>query len=125
MPLQKLPIRPHGGFTRRQFLHTTALVGAAALTGCATAAPRKLSANDKLNIGVVGAGGKGSSDTDHCAGENIVALCDVDTNTLAERKKKYPNARTYQSWREMLKSEPTLDAVIVATPDHMHAIVAA
>ena len=125
MPLQKLPIGPHGGFTRRQFLHTTALVGAAALTGCATAAPRKLAANEKLNIGVVGAGGKGASDTEHCSTENIIALCDVDTNTLAQQKKKYPNARTYQSWREMLKKEPTLDAVIVSTPDHMHAMVAA
>lgn len=95
------------------------------MTGCATAAPRRLSASDKLNIGVVGAGGKGSSDTDHCADENIVALCDVDTGTLAKRKEKYPNARTYQDWREMLKKEKTLDAVIVATPDHMHAMVAA
>ncbi len=125
MALQNLPIGPRGGFTRRQFLHTTALVGAAALTGCATAAPRKLAANEKLNIGVVGAGGKGASDTEHCATENIIALCDVDANTLAQAKKKYPNARTYQSWREMLKKEPTLDAVIVSTPDHMHALVAA
>jgi len=112
-------------FTRRQFLYTTAFAGAAALTGCATTGPRRLSAGDKLNIGVVGAGGKGSSDTDHCSDENIVALCDVDTNTLAKRKEKYPNARTYQDWREMLQKETSLDAVIVSTPDHMHAMVAA
>ncbi len=125
MALHNLPIGPRGGFTRRQFLQTTALVGAATLTGCATAAPRKLAAGEKLNIGVVGAGGKGASDTEHCSTENIVALCDVDADTLAQAKKKYPNARTYQSWREMLKKEPTLDAVIVSTPDHMHAMVAA
>ena len=95
------------------------------MTGCATTGPRRLSAGDKLNIGVVGAGGKGSSDTDHCASENIVALCDVDTKTLASRKEKYPNARTYQDWREMLEKEKSLDAVIVSTPDHMHAMVAA
>lgn len=112
-------------FTRRQFIYTTAIAGAAAFTGCATAQPRRLSANDKLNIGVVGAGGKGSSDTDHCATENIVALCDVDSNTLASRKQRYPNANTYQDWRIMLEKEKTLDAVIVATPDHMHAVVAA
>ncbi len=113
------------GFTRRQFIYTTALAGAAAFSAPAWAAPRKLSAGDKLNIGVVGAGGKGSSDTDHCASENIMALCDVDTNTLAKRKQKYPKANTYQDWREMLEKEKTLDAVIVATPDHMHALVAA
>ena len=112
-------------FTRRQFIYTTAIAGAAAFTGCVHAQPRRLSANDKLNIGVVGAGGKGSSDTDHCASENIVALCDVDSGTLASRKEKYPGANTYTDWRVMLEKEKTLDAVIVATPDHMHAVVAA
>ena len=125
MALHNLPRGPQSGFTRRQFIYTTAVAGAAALTGCATRGPRRISANDKLNIGVVGAGGKGSSDTDHCASENIVALCDVDATTLAKRKDKYPNARTYQNWREMLEKEKSLDAVIVATPDHMHAMVAA
>ncbi|NOS71342.1 MAG: Gfo/Idh/MocA family oxidoreductase [Verrucomicrobia bacterium] len=125
MKSKNRPIESQSGFTRRQFLYTTAFAGAAALTGCATAGPRQLSAGDKLNIGVVGAGGKGSSDTDHCSDENIVALCDIDTATLAKRKEKYPNARIYQDWREMLKKEKTLDAVIVATPDHMHAMVAA
>ncbi|MEI2724886.1 MAG: Gfo/Idh/MocA family oxidoreductase [Verrucomicrobiota bacterium] len=125
MSKHDLPIGPQGGFTRRQFLYTTALAGAAALTGCATRAPRRLAAGEKLNIGVVGAGGKGASDTDHCASENIIALCDVDMATLAKRKEKYPDARIYQDWREMLKQEKTLDAVIVSTPDHLHAIVAA
>jgi len=125
MASTKSLIGPQGNFTRRQFIYTTAIAGAAAFTGCATRKPRRISANDKLNIGVVGAGGKGSSDTDHCAGENIVALCDVDTKTLDSRKAKYPNAKTYQNWREMLEKEKSLDAVIVSTPDHMHAMVAA
>ena len=112
-------------FTRRQFIYTTAIAGAAALTGCATRKPRILSPNEKMNIGVVGAGGKGSSDTDHCASENIVALCDVDNRTLASRKEKYPQAKTYNDWRVMLEKEKNLDAVIVATPDHVHAAVAA
>jgi hypothetical protein len=114
-----------GGYTRRQFIYTTAIAGAAALTGCATAAPRRLSANDKLNIGVVGASGKGSSDTDHCAGENIVALCDVDSNKAANQRKKYPDAKFYKDWRVMLEKEKSLDAVIISTPDHTHAVVAA
>ncbi len=112
--------------TRRQFIYTTALAATgAALAGCAAPKARFVSPNSKLNIGVVGAGGKGSSDTDHCAGENIVALCDADGDTLAKRKQKYPNAKTYQDWRKMLEQEKSLDAVIVSTPDHTHAVVAA
>ncbi len=117
-----MPVTP---FTRRQFIASTALASAALMAGCTTRPrPRRVSANDKLNIGVVGAGGKGSSDTDHCSSENIVALCDVDETTLNSRKQKYPNARIYTDWRQMFDKEKSLDAVIVATPDHMHAIVA-
>ncbi|HEX5222661.1 MAG TPA: Gfo/Idh/MocA family oxidoreductase [Verrucomicrobiae bacterium] len=112
------------GFTRRQFIYTTTLAGLAITTRNLSGAPRKLSAGDKLNIGVVGANGKGQSDTDHCASENIVALCDVDSSRAAGQLKKYPNAKFYQDWRVMLEKEKGLDAVIVATPDHMHALVA-
>src|SRR6185295_7036622 len=119
------PLVTRSGFTRRQFIYTAAVAGAAALTGCVTVAPRKRAATDKLNIGVVGCGGKGAGDTDHCSGENIAALCDVDSDTLNARHAKYPKANTYSDWRVMLEKEKTLDAVIVATPDHMHAMVAA
>ena len=112
------------GFTRRQFIYTTTLAGLAITTRNLSGAPRQLSAGDKLNIGVVGANGKGASDTDHCSSENIVALCDVDTSRANGQRKKYPNAKFYQDWREMLEKEKTLDAVIVSTPDHMHALVA-
>jgi len=112
-------------FTRRQFIFTTAAAGAAAFAGCATRRSRKLSAGDKLNIAVVGTTGKGSSDTQHCSGENIVALCDVDEEAAAGQRKKYPDAKFYQDWRVMLEKEKNIDAVIVATPDHMHALVAA
>ncbi|MFO1501210.1 MAG: Gfo/Idh/MocA family oxidoreductase [Verrucomicrobiota bacterium] len=106
---------------RRQFLRYSA-----AGVGVALAAPAILSAqspNSKLNIAVVGAGGKGSSDTDHCAGENIYALCDVDQNTLDARKKKYPDAQTFRDYRKMFDEiGKNIDAVIVATPDHHHAL---
>ncbi len=112
-------------FTRRQFIQTTAVAGAAMFAGCATVAPRRLGPNDKLNIGVVGVMGKGQSDTDFCAGENIVALCDVDSSRATSQLKKYPNATFYQDWRVMLEKETTLDAIIIAIPDHLHAVVAA
>ena len=115
---------PKSGLTRRQFIYYSALAASATALNI-SAKPRRLSPNDKLNIGVVGAGGKGSSDTDCCSGENIVALCDVDANTLEQRHQKYPKAKTYKDFRKMLEQEKTLDAVIVATPDHMHATAAA
>jgi len=114
------------GLTRRQFIYRTALAaGATALTGCVAPRVRRPSASEKLNIGVIGAGGKGAGDTDCCAGENILALCDVDETITASRRKKYPNARIYRDFRQMLDREKTLDAVIVATPDHVHAVAAA
>ena len=117
--------RPSGNFTRRQFIYATAIAGAATLAGCATRGPRRTSPNEKLNIGAVGVGGKGDSDIECCASENIVALCDVDSKTLARKHAKHPQARIYKDWRDMLEQEKSLDAVIVSTPDHMHALVAA
>ena len=82
--------------SRRQFLYTSsvAATGAILLPGCATTPNvRYKSANEKLNIAVIGAGGKGSSDTDSCASENIVALCDVDSTVLDARGAKYSKAQ--------------------------------
>lgn len=113
------------GLNRRQFLQRTAVAaGALAMPHMLYAQSRKLGANDKMNIGVVGVEGKGSSDTDLCASENIVALCDVDEKGTAKQRAKYPNAKFYQDFREMLEKEKSLDAVIVSTPDHLHAAIA-
>src|SRR5262245_44330429 len=117
--------RASNSLTRRQFIYTTAVASAAALTGCASRRPRRVSANEKLNIGAVGVGGKGESDVDCCASENIVALCDVDSTKTAAMLKKYPKAKVYQDWRVMLEKEKSLDAVTISTPDHTHAVIAA
>jgi predicted dehydrogenase len=89
---------------------------------------RKVSANDKINIAGIGAGGKGSSDIDGAvaAGDNnLVALCDVDWKRAAEKFKKYPNAKQYKDFRELLDKEyKNIDAVTISTPDHMHAPIA-
>src|SRR6266478_5058554 len=117
---------PRAGMTRRQFIYYSALVASGtALTGCAQVRPRRVSANDKLNFGVVGTGGKGESDTACCSGENIVALCDVDSERSAKALTKHPNAKVYKDFRKMLEQEKSLDAIIVATPDHLHATIAA
>lgn len=115
--------------TRRRFIYNSALAaGAAAFAGPAIAASaRKISANDKMNIGVVGFGanGKGVSDMEHCSGENIIALCDVDEKSTAGSRAKHPQAKFYRDYRKMLENEKSLDAIIVATPDHLHAVIAA
>jgi len=110
--------------TRRQFIYYSALAaGGTALTGCA--APRRVSPNEKLNIAGVGAGGKGASDLRCCSDENIVALCDVNEDRAAATRQKFPNARFYRDYRVMLEKEKSIDAVDIATADHMHAAIAA
>lgn len=79
------------------------------------------SPNETMNIGAIGAGGKGFSDLRGCDGENIVALCDVDDQRAARTYNTYEKAKRYKDFRKMLDSERgNLDAVIVASPDHMH-----
>src|SRR5216684_2014394 len=109
--------RPASILTRRDFIkHSAIAAGAAMLPGYATAARvRFKSPSEKLNIAVIGADGKGASDTDACASENIVALCDVDDTRLRKRGEKYPGARLYRDYRKMLEEIKEIDAVKVAT----------
>lgn len=79
--------------------------------------------SEKLNIAGVGVGGQGAADLQAVSGENIVALCDVDRRQAAETFKKYPRAKQYSDFRIMLeKEDKNIDAVVVATPDHTHAV---
>ena len=122
MPKPHYPSGTVSPLSRRQFIRYTAAT--ATILGVAPAFLRGANLNDRIRIGVIGAGGKGSSDTDNAAncGGDIVALCDVDKNTLRSRGQKYPQAKLYQDFRKMLEEmERDIDAVIVATPDHVHA----
>ncbi len=82
------------------------------------------SPSDKLNIAGIGIGGKGSSDLKNVESENIIALCDVDDRYAASVFFRYPNAKKYKDYREMLAIEKDIDAVMIATPDHTHAVIA-
>ena len=81
------------------------------------------SANNKLNIAGIGIGGQGGEYLNEMTSENIVALCDVDWDHAAHTFKKFPKAKVYKDFREMLDKEKNIDAVVVGTPDHNHAIV--
>ena len=116
------------GLSRRKFIFMSAVAaGGLAAGGCASPRPRPrvLSANEKLNIAIVGYGGKGDSDASCCSDENIVALCDADEKIGAGVRQRYPKAKYYQDFREMLDKEKSIDALNIATPDHLHAYIAA
>lgn len=111
--------------SRRDFIKGTAAVAAftivprSVLGGSGHTAP-----SDKLNIAGVGIGGMGKNNVRACEGENIVALCDVDWKYAAEVFKQYPKAKKWKDFRKMLDEQKDIDAVVVATPDHAHAVVA-
>ncbi|KPL05608.1 hypothetical protein AMJ85_11625 [candidate division BRC1 bacterium SM23_51] len=77
--------------------------------------------SEKLNIACIGVGGKGFDDVRNVMSENIVAICDVDTKHAAEAFKMFSKAKKYSDYRRMLDKEAKIiDAVVVATPDHVH-----
>lgn len=104
----------------------TLAAGLAALGGVFSSRPaaRSKSPNEKLNIGCIGAGGKGRGDAIGVSSENIVALCDVDDARAAETYERFPNATKYQDFRKLLERDD-IDAVTISTPDHTHAIATA
>ena len=82
--------------------------------------------SDKLNILGVGIGGRGSADLHEMETENIIGLCDVDWKYAAPVFDRYPNAKRYYDWRKMFDEMlPQADAVLCATADHSHAVIAA
>ena len=82
--------------------------------------------SDKLNIAGIGVGGMGRRNLGHMSNENIVALCDVDWKYAAKTFNDFPKARKYEDFRRMMDDmESTIDAVVIATPDHTHYVSAA
>lgn len=111
---------------RRDFLKQSAALGccAAGWASRASANPR----NGRLQLAAVGVGGKGWSDIMAFSTHpqvTIVALCDVDAARMHQPAQRFPQARCYHDWRELLDKEADkIDAVSVSTPDHMHAPIA-
>src|SRR5437667_11477029 len=115
--------------TRRQFLRATAVATGAAAASTVFGLPNILSAkspNEKLNVAGIGVGGQGFGDLRNVANtENIVALADVDSVRAEQAFKTWDKATKYTDFRKMLDKEAkNIDAVVIATPDHMHATAA-
>ena len=101
--------------TRRSFITGLAALPLTGAYAC------KLSANDKLNIGVIGVAGRGGDNLNGVSSQNIVALCDVDDRNLAAAAAKFPSAKTYNDFRRLI-DQKDIDAIVVSTPDHTHAV---
>lgn len=109
---------------RRDFLRNAALGGAGLVILSNSRLVFGTQANEKLNVACIGVGGRGAADVNGVgATENIVALCDVDEQHAAETFEKYPQAERYKDFRRMLdRIQNKIDAVVVGTPDHIHAV---
>jgi predicted dehydrogenase len=109
---------------RRQFLKVSALAGVGFwAAGGVEAAQRRPAANDRLNVAIIGAGGQGAGNLRNIdITENIVALCDADDRRAAGSYKQHPRAARYADFRVMLEKQKDIQAVVVSTPDHTHAV---
>ncbi|QDT61800.1 Inositol 2-dehydrogenase [Stieleria bergensis] len=110
---------------RRQFLQQTSAITAASLAGgvwTQTQAAASTSANEKLKILCVGTANRARANIQGVQGEDLVGMCDVDTNFLDRAKADFPSAKLYQDYREMISEmADKADAIVVATTDHQHA----
>jgi predicted dehydrogenase len=123
------PTNSPQSFSRRDFIK-----GAGASLALFTIVPRHvlggvgyIPPSDRLNIAGVGVGGRGYDilkGAYNNGTENIVALCDVDDARAANTYKEYPNAKRYRDFRKMLEAQKDIDAVMIGTPDHTHAVIA-
>ncbi len=110
--------------TRREFIATVVSGAATLAVSGGGLAPKVLGANDRVRIGLIGAGGRGQEifkSALKCPNTEAVAVADVYTRRLDEVKKFAPQAKTYQDFRRLL-DDKSIDAVLIATPQHVHAL---
>lgn len=111
---------PATGVDRRTFLgQSLALASGAVLSAPAVLRGRDL--NSKLNLAVIGTGGRGGANLDSVSSENIVALCDVYEQAVERAGQKHPQARKYTDFRKLFDEARDIDAVVVSTCEHTHA----
>jgi predicted dehydrogenase len=117
--------RPRPHFSRRSFLARAGAASAVAFQMArAEGAANRVSPNERLNIATVGAGGQAGAnirELDRTGLVNFVAFSDVDDQRAADTYKQFPEVPTFKDFRRMLDQVKGIDAVLVATPDHMHA----
>ncbi|MBM3305090.1 MAG: Gfo/Idh/MocA family oxidoreductase [Candidatus Aminicenantes bacterium] len=135
--IKKTPEPGQSLWSRRKFIGAASAAAAGMMVvprHVVGATQKKKAPSDTLNIACIGVGGMGFSDTRGVRSENIVALCDVDDEMMADllrserlepgEKAMYEKAAKYRDFRRLLEKEKGVDAVTVTTPDHTHAVIA-
>jgi len=123
-------------FSRREFIQKSAIATAgviaasssllASVSGTNPVKNKKAPSTKKLNVVGIGVGGRGGAVISELAGENILALCDVDWKYASKKFKEFPNAKLYKDYRVMFAEiGDQIDAVVIGTADHTHAVIAA
>ncbi len=112
------------GMDRREFLRGVAATGVLATLGRSARGRSPVGPNEKLNIGVIGTSGRALGNIDGVEGENVVAVCDIDSTLLGIATDRFPKAKGFADFRKMLDAGG-LDAVVISTADHTHAPAAA
>jgi len=107
---------------RRRFLKTAAVAGAGLAIVPSTVLAGEDAPSNKLSVALIGVGGRGRAHFGAVRGERVVALCDVNEQTLAAAAKQFPGAKLYVDWRECLEQKD-INAVVCATTDHTHAFI--
>ena len=118
-------MKPNSALNRRQVMAGAAAATVTLVAPHVLGGPGKTPPSEKLNIAGIGVGGKGHGDVRSVPSENIVALCDVDHAHAGRTFKLFPKAKVWTDYREMLDKQKDIDAVMIATPDHLHAVIAA
>lgn len=106
---------------RRAFIKEAALVGTGVWLGIGRGFASSKSANDKLNIGIIGVGNRAEANLSGVKSQHIVALCDIDEDYLRSAAEDFPKAKTYTDFRKLLE-QPDIEAVVISTADHTHAV---
>ena len=114
--------------SRRAFVKQTAMAAGAVAAATVVprhvlGGPRQIAPGEKMNIAGIGIGGMGAGNLRNMETDNIVALCDVDKNYAGGTIRRYPDAKFYVDFREMLDKQKDIDGVMIATPDHTHAVI--
>ncbi|MDD4225331.1 MAG: Gfo/Idh/MocA family oxidoreductase [Mariniphaga sp.] len=118
--------KDHNTVSRRTFLDcvTKSAIGLSVIPSHVVAGLGHKLPSDKLNIAGIGVGGQGYNNLRNLETENIVALCDVDWDYSANSFKRWYNAKQYKDYRLLFEKQKDIDAVVIATPDHTHALPA-
>src|SRR5688572_15435631 len=102
---------------RRRFLKASATTTFGVWVASRPAFAQSKSPNEKLNVAVIGCGGQGRANIKGVKNETVVALCDIDDQTMAKAADEFPGVKKYNDWRKLLDDHKSFDAVVISAPD--------